>query len=461
MSHYKAAVIGAGQAGVPLAVEMGKAGWKTALIESTFLGGSCINIGCTPTKTMVASARVAYLTRRASDFGVNVGPVSVDLARVNARKQAVVSRSQQNLQNQVAEAPNLDLIWGVAHFTGTKSLEVKLNAGGKKALDADYIFIDTGSRPAQLNIPGLDTVNALNSTTLLELKTLPEHLVILGGGYIGLEFAQMFFRFGSRVTVIEEGPHILSHEDDDVAEEITKILREDGVEILLNARAERALQRANGMIELDVNMPNGRQPVSGSHLLVAVGQTPNTDSLNLDAAGIQTDERGHIRVNDRLETNVPGVYATGDVNGEPNFTHIAFDDFRILRENLLRGGNASRAGRPVPYTVFIDPELGRVGLSEKEAREKGYHIRVARLPMSGVARAREMGETRGFMKAIVDADTEQILGAAILGVNGGEVAPVLEVAMMGKLSYKCIQDAIFSHPTLAESLNNLFATLEE
>jgi pyruvate/2-oxoglutarate dehydrogenase complex dihydrolipoamide dehydrogenase (E3) component len=459
MSHYKAAVIGAGQAGVPLAVELGKAGWKTTLIESTFLGGSCINIGCTPTKTMVASARVAYLARRAEDYGVNAGPVSVDLARVNDRKQALVGHSQESLQKEVSETPNLDLIWGVAHFTGPKALEVKLNAGGTQALDADYIFIDTGSRPAQPKIPGLDTVNALTSTTLLELRTLPEHLVILGGGYIGLEFAQMFCRFGSRVTVIEEGPHILSHEDDDVAEEITTILREDGVEILLNAHAGAVSRRDDGTIEVDVKTPEKSQLVSGSHLLVAVGQTPNTDSLTLDAAGIETDERGHIRVNDKLETNVPGVYATGDVNGEPNFTHIAFDDFRILRENLLRGGNASRAGRPVPYTVFIDPELGRVGLSEKEAREKGYHIKVARLPMTGVARAREMGETRGFMKAIVDADTEQILGAAILGVNGGEVAPVLQVAMMGKLPYRCIQDAIFSHPTLAESLNNLFTTL--
>lgn len=292
----------------------------------------------------------------------------------------------------------------------------------------------------------------------MELDSVPEHLLVLGGGYIGLEFGQMFRRFGSRVTIVQSREQLLTREDPDVAEEVAKILRQDGMEILLSATATRAGRSAEGTIQLQVQ--EGGRPLTGSHLLVATGRVPSTDRLNLAAAGVQTDSRGFIQVNDRLETNVAGIYALGDVNGGPAHTHISYDDFRIIRANLLEGRNTSREGRLVPYTVFIDPQLGRVGLSEKEARARGRNFRVAKLPMTSVARALEVDETRGFMKVVVDAETNQLLGAAVLGVEGGEVMAVLQMAMMGKVPYTAIRDGIFAHPTLAESLNNLFMTMD-
>jgi pyruvate/2-oxoglutarate dehydrogenase complex dihydrolipoamide dehydrogenase (E3) component len=297
----------------------------------------------------------------------------------------------------------------------------------------------------------------------MELDTIPEHLLVLGGGYIGLEFGQMFRHFGSKVTIVQQGPQLLSREDPDVAEEVAKILAEDGIDVLLETNALKAEQSETGQVQLTVKTPTAEErTLTGSHLLVAVGRVPNADGLNLKVAGILIDEQGFIRVNERLETNVPGICGMGDVKGGPAFTHIAFDDNRILRTNLLMAGNATTTGRQVPYTVFIDPQLGRVGLSETEALAQGRNIRVAKLPMNyfGPSRAREVNETRGFMKAVVDADTDQILGAAILGVEGGEIITVLEVAMMGNLPYTAIRDGIFAHPTLAESLNDLFMAMD-
>ncbi|HYY89162.1 MAG TPA: FAD-dependent oxidoreductase, partial [Chloroflexota bacterium] len=342
------------------------------------------------------------------------------------------------------------------------NIEVELHDGGRLSLTArQYVFINTGDRPSKPTVPGLDQVPTLDSTSIMELDSLPDHLIVLGGGYVGLEFGQMFRRFGSHVTIVQRGAQLLAREDADVAEAVADILRQDGVEVLLQTDAVRAEQVA-GAIRLTVRgARNGAEhTLRGSHLLVAAGRTPNTDRLNLPAAGVHTDPRGYITVSERLETNVPGIYALGDVKGGPAFTHISYDDWRIIRANLLEGGNASVAGRLVPYTVFIDPQLGRVGLTEAEARAQGRPIRVAKLPMSHVARALEVDESRGFMKAVVDAETNQILGYACLGIEGGELMNMVEIAMLGKVPYTTLKEAIFAHPTLGESLNNLFMALD-
>ena len=459
--YYDAIVIGAGQAGGPLSTELARAGWKTALIEREHVGGTCINEGCTPTKTMVASARVAYLARRGADYGVQTGPVTVDMTKVRQRKRDIVNSFRNGSQRRIESTKGVDLLMGEARFTGPKTLEVRLKSGETQQLTAGTIFLNAGDRPAKPALSGIENVSTLDSTSIMELDTVPEHLLVVGGGYVGLEFGQMFRRFGSRVTIIQRGAYLLTREDADVAGEVANILREDGIEVLLETRPVRVEQSSAGNISLTVQTPAGERTLTGSHLLVATGRVPNTDWLNLDAAGIQVDKRGFIEVNERLETNVPGIYALGDIKGGPAFTHISYDDFRIIRTNLLEKGNASIHGRLVPYTVFIDPQLGRIGLSETDARAQGRDIKVAKMPMNYVARALEVDESRGFMKAVVDAGTGQILGAAILGIEGGEIMAMLEVAMMGKVPYTVLRDAVFAHPTLAESLNNLFTGLEE
>ncbi len=459
--YYDAIVIGAGQAGGPLSTELARAGWKTALIEREHVGGTCINEGCTPTKTMVASARVAYLARRGADYGVQTGPVTVDMTKVRQRKRDIVDSFRNGSQRSIESTKGVDLLMGEARFTGPKTLEVRLKSGETQQLTAGTIFLNAGDRPARPSLSGVENVSTLDSTSIMELDTVPEHLLVVGGGYVGLEFGQMFRRFGSRVTIIQRGAYLLTREDADVAGEVANILREDGIEVLLETRPVRVEQSTAGNISLTVQTPAGERTLIGSHLLVATGRVPNTDWLNLDAAGIQVDKRGFIEVNERLETNVPGIYALGDIKGGPAFTHISYDDFRIIRTNLLEKGNASIHGRLVPYTVFIDPQLGRIGLSETDARAQGRDIKVAKMPMNYVARALEVDESRGFMKAVVDAGTGQILGAAILGIEGGEIMAMLEVAMMGKVPYTVLRDAVFAHPTLAESLNNLFTALEE
>ncbi len=457
---YDAIVIGSGQAGGPLSTALAQAGWKTALIEQEHIGGTCINEGCTPTKTMVASARVAYLARRAADYGVRTGPVSIDMTIVRQRKRNIVASFRGSSQRRIEDTKGVDLLMGQARFVGQKTLEVLLSNGEARQLSAEKIFINTGARPAQANLPGIETVPALNSTSIMELDTVPEHLMIVGGGYIGLEFGQMFRRFGSRVTIIQRGAHLLAREDDDVAEAVADILREDGIEILLQTSPSRVLKQANGQIHLTIQAPNGEHTLIGSHLLMAAGRTPNTEALDLPATGLQPDRHGFLPTNERLETDVPGIYALGDVKGGPAFTHISYDDFRIIRTNLLQHGNATIHDRLVPYTVYIDPQLGRVGLSESQARAQGRSIRVAKMPMNYVARALETDEPRGLMKAIVESASGQILGCAILGIEGGEIMSALQLAMLGKLPYTTLRDAVFAHPTLAESLNNLFSTLD-
>jgi pyruvate/2-oxoglutarate dehydrogenase complex dihydrolipoamide dehydrogenase (E3) component len=450
-------IIGTGQSGKPLALALGRAGRKTAVVERKHVGGTCINVGCTPTKTMVASARVAYLARRAADYGVHAAAPRVDLAEVWRRKQGVVEQFRGGGQRGLESVPAIDLIFGEGSFVDARTVRVALNGGGERRLTAERIVINTGGRPAVPAIPGLADVDWLDSSSVMELQALPAHLVVLGGGYIGLEFSQMFRRFGARVTVITLDDRLIPREDPDVSAEVEKILGEDGIEFVKSAKTLRVEGR--GGVTVLVETPEGRREIAGSHLLVATGRTPNSDRLDLQAAGIATDKAGFIPVNNRLETGVSGIYAIGDVKGGPAFTHISYDDYRVLRANWLEGGNATIDGRHVPNTMFIDPQLATVGLNETEARKRGLNYRVAKLPMTSVARAIEMGETRGFMKAIVDADTRAILGCTVLGIEGGEVMSMLQIAMMGGLPYPALREAIFAHPTLAEALNNLFGTV--
>ena len=456
-THYDSIIIGAGQAGGPLSTALAGAGQHVALIEREHVGGTCVNEGCTPTKTMVASARVAYLVRRASDYGVHTdGPITIDMTKVRQRKRDIVDSFRSGSERSIASAKGVDLIKGEASFVGPSEIEVKGNDGTTQHLTATRFFINTGARPSVPKLDGLDNIDYLTSTSIMELDAVPAHLLVLGGGYIGLEFGQMFRRFGSQVTIVQRGAQLLNREDADIAEEVTKILREDGIEVLLKTEAVKVEQIEPGKISLTVKSSEGERTIEGSHVLVAGGRSPNTEVLNLGATGVETDQHGFIKVNDQLETNVPNIYSLGDVKGGPAFTHISYDDFRIIRTNLIEGGNASIKGRLLPYTVFMDPQLGRIGLNEVEAREQGLNIKIAKMPMAYVARALEVDETRGVMKVIIDADTNQILGGTILGLEGGEMMSVLQMAIMGKLPYTVLRDAVFAHPTLAESFNNIF-----
>lgn len=455
LERFQAIVIGSGQGGTPLCMALAEAGHRTALIERQHVGGTCINDGCTPTKTMVASARVAYLARRAADYGIQADNVRVDMQRVRQRKRDTVTSFRSSSEKRIAKTANLELLMGEVTFSGQREVQVRSANGATRTLAAEWVFINAGCRPSVPPIDGLKDVSFLDSTSIMELDVVPDHLLVLGGGDVGLEFAQMFRRFGSRVTVIEAGAHLLGHEDEDVAREVAAILEQDGVELLINAKVSRVAQ-TGPHIRVTVHAGGRDVACDGSHLLVAAGRTPNSDGLNLTAAGIATDERKYIRVNDRLETNQPGVFALGDIKGGPAFTHISYDDFRILRTNVLGKGSATIEGRLLPYTVYIDPQLGRVGLTEAAARERIKNVRVTRMRMMSVARALELDETRGFMKVVVDGDTDHIVGAAVLGIEGGEVMSMLQLAMMGNLQYTALRDGIFAHPTLAESLNNLF-----
>jgi pyruvate/2-oxoglutarate dehydrogenase complex dihydrolipoamide dehydrogenase (E3) component len=457
--HYDAIVIGTSQGGRFLPVELAKAGQKVALVERGQLGGVCVNRGCTPTKTMVASARVAYLARRGAEYGVRAGEVSVDLAAVRERKRAMVAGARENYASRLAQ-DGLDLIEGEARFAGPKTVEVALTGGGTRRIAAPVVVIDAGGRSRSLEITGAGDVPVLDSTSIMELDELPGHLIILGGGYIGLEFGQMFRRFGSEVTVIQSAERLMMTEDEDVADEVAAILRDDGITILTSATPVLVEPASGGRLRLTVRTQDGERQIEGSHLLSAIGRMPNTEALTPEAAGIDVDEHGFIEVDEYLETSVPGVYAMGDVKGGPAFTHLSYDDYRILHANLIGHQKASTRDRVVPLTVFIDPQLGRVGMTEREARSQGRAIRVAKLPMSAVIRAIETGETRGFMKAVVDADSGQILGCAVLGSEGGEIMTMIQVAMLGKLTYTAMADAIFTHPLLAEGLNTLFAMFD-
>lgn len=448
---YDAVVIGSGQAGNPLSQKFADRGWAVALIEEAHLGGTCINTGCTPTKTMVASAQVAYYARNAARWGVRVKDVGVDLPAIVARKDKIVQSFRSGQQRHVEKRPNLHLYRGHARFADPHRLVV-----GDQTFEGERIFINTGARAAIPHIEGLEAAGYLTNASIMELSELPEHLLVLGGGYIGLEFGQMFRRFGSRVTIIHQSGEVLPREDPEVAGELRKTLEAEGIQFALNAHTRRA-QKANRQIVLTLDGPSGSSTVSGSHLLVATGRTPNSDDVGLEKAGVETDSRGFIKVNNRLETNVPGIWALGDVKGGPAFTHISYNDYQIVYANVIEGKNLTSDDRYVPYSIFTDPQLGGVGMTEKEARTKGYKLKIGKIPMSYVARAIERDETAGLMKLVVNASNDRILGASILASEGGELVQMLGVLVMAGLPYTLLKGAVYIHPTLTEGF---FALME-
>ncbi|RYU81553.1 mercuric reductase [Hymenobacter persicinus] len=458
-TSYDVVIIGSGQAGNPLAYAMADAGRRVALVEENHLGGSCVNYGCSPTKNLLAAAERAHQVRTAADYGIRTSAPEVDFRAIMAAKNALVQHSRDGLRkNLTQEHPGITVLRGHAAFTGPHALRVTLVQGDEQELEAPLIFLNTGTRAAVPELDGLDAVPYLTTTELLDLPELPEHLLILGAGYIGVEFGQMFRRFGCRVTLIEAGKRLLAHEDADVCQAMKEMLEAEGVEFVLGAEARRVSQNAAGEITLSATTPEGERRLRGSHLLIATGRTPNSDTLDLSKAGIKTDEKGYIQVDRNLQTAARGVYALGDVHGGPQFTHISYDDYRVVRDAILHGKRRSAKRRPLPYTVFTEPQLGRIGLNEDQAREQNIPYRVATMPVRTIGRARETGRTTGFWKVLVD-DKDQVLGAAIFGAEGGEIMTMFQLAMLGKIPYPTLQNMIIAHPTWAEGLNNVFTKL--
>ena len=452
--RFDAIVIGSGQGGNPLVYALADRGWTVALIEQAHLGGTCVNTGCTPTKTMVASSQVAHYARNAAKWGVRTSGVSVDLPAVIARKNEVVLSFRSGHERRVQQRPNLHLYRGHGRFVGPRKVQVD-----DDVLDGERVFINVGTRPAPPPVPGLQEAGYLTNESIMELQTLPEHLIVLGGGYIGLEFGQMFRRFGSRVTVIHNGNQILAREDPEISRELQKALEADGVEIRLNANATKA-ERQGDRVSVTVTIGQQTETIAGTHILAATGRRPNTDDLGLDKAGVAVDSHGYIKVNGRMETGVPGVWALGDVKGGPAFTHISYNDFQILYANIIDGKNLSIENRYIPYSLFTDPQLGRVGITEKEARATGRKLKIGTFPMASVSRAIERSETAGLMKIIVDAETDRILGAAILGIEGGETVQILGAMMLAGAPSAILKGAVYIHPTLAEGLFGLMDSVK-
>ncbi len=451
---FDAIVIGSGQAGKPLSYALADLGWKLAFIERAELGGSCINTGCTPTKTMVASAQVAHYARNAARWGVHTNDVSVDLPAVVARKNKVVQGFRDAIQRRIDAKQNITLVRAHGRFTGPHQVE----AGGQ-TFESEKIFIDTGTRPEIPKIPGMDSVPFLTNASVMELLEIPKHLLVLGGGYIGLEFGQMFRRFGSRVTIIHKSERILPREDPDITQELQKALEAEGVEFALGGTTTRVENRS-GEIALAYETKQGSKTISGSHLLVATGRKPNTDDLGLDKAGIATDPRGYIKVNGRMETSAAGIWAMGDVKGGPAFTHISYNDYQIVYANLIEGKNLTIEHRYLPYALFTDPPLGRVGITEQDARTSGRKFKMGTYPMASVARAIERDETVGLMKVIVDGENDRILGAAILGSEGGELVQILGAMILAGAPYTVLKGAVYIHPTLAEGFFGLMESVK-
>jgi pyruvate/2-oxoglutarate dehydrogenase complex dihydrolipoamide dehydrogenase (E3) component len=454
MKKYDAIVIGSGQGGNPLSYALAEYGWTVALVEKSHLGGTCINTGCTPTKTMMASAQVAHFARNAAHWGLRTGRIEVDLSFVVDRKNAVVQRFRGNQERNVARHPNLRLFPGHARFLSSRQVQVD-----DQVLESERIFIDTGTRPHTPNIAGLDSVDYLTNESLMEIREVPERLLILGGGYVGLEFGQMFRRFGSAVTIVQRGPQILPGEDADIARELQQALENEGVEFRLNSSPIR-VEKREAKIALTIAAGGRNETITGSHLLTATGRRPNTDDLGLDEAGVEQDARGYIRVNSRLETSVGGIWALGDVKGGPAFTHISYNDYQVIFGNLLEQKDLSITNRYVPYALFTDPQLGRVGMTEKDARGSGQPLKIGSYAMSRVARAIERGETAGLMKLIVNAETDRILGAAILSSEGGELVQILGTLMLAGAPYTVLKGAVYIHPTLAEGLFGLMESVK-
>jgi len=455
-STFDAIVIGSGQAGPSLAVRLASSGMRTALIEREHFGGTCVNDGCTPTKAMVASARVAFMARRAADYGVRIdGPVSVDLRRVKARKDEIVAQSIASLTHWLNTTENLTTIRGHARFVSRRAVGV-----GDQVLEAERIFINVGGRPVVPDWPGVEQISYLTNTSMMDLDVLPSHLIVAGGSYVGLEFAQMFRRFGAEVTVLEYADRIIAREDEEVSAEVQAILEREGVRFVLGTRDQKVRRTGLGTdIAVLVRTTAGEREVIGSHLLFAVGRRPNTDALDLDRAGIATDARGFIKVDDQLRTNVPGIWALGDVNGRGAFTHTAYNDYQIVVDNLLVEGSRRVTDRIPVYALFTDPPLGRIGMTEAEVRAAGRAALKGVMPMTRVGRARERGETQGFMKVLVDAQTQRILGAALLCVEGDEVVHSLLDIMAADAPYTVIERAVHIHPTVSELIPTLLEKL--
>ncbi len=453
--RFDAIVIGSGQGGNPLAYALADLGQTVALVEKGPLGGTCVNTGCTPTKTMVASGQVAYYARNAERWGVRTGNVTVDLPAVVARKNKMVELFRGGNEKRVRDRKTLRLYRTHARFTGPHSIQA-----GDEVLESDRIFIDTGTRPGLPPLAGLDSVSYLDNASIMELSAIPDHLLVTGGGYVGLEFGQMFRRFGSAVTVVHRAPLLLAREDEDVARELQKILESEGIRFLVSSTAVQVRQDGSRIaltVETRTEEGTRTETLTGSHLLVATGRRPDTGDLGLDRAGIEADEHGYVKVNDRLETNVPGVWAIGDVKGGPAFTHISYNDYQIIYGNLVEKKNLSIKNRIVPYSMFTDPQLGRVGITEQQARDAGRKLKIGKIPMTQVSRALERDETAGLMKLVVDAATDKVLGAAILCSEGGEVVQILHTLMLADQPYTLLKGAIYIHPTLAEGF---FALME-
>ena len=453
-STYDAIVIGAGQAGPSLAVRLAGAGRKVAFVERHLFGGTCVNTGCTPTKAMVASAHAAHLARRARDFGVNAGEVTVDMRAVKARKDAIVMKSRTSVEKWLRGTANCTVLNGQAAFEGRGVIRV-----GDDLLDARNIFINVGARPLVPNMPGVDSVPFLTSTSILDLDQLPHHLVVVGGGYVGLEFAQMFRRFGSEVTVIDKNPRLAMHEDEDASEVVREIFESEGIHIRLNATCIHLDKRDEGAgvgLECDVDSPH----VEGSHVLLAIGRTPNTADLNLAAAGVETDAAGYIKVDDQLQTTSPGIYALGDCNGRGAFTHTSYNDYEIVADNLLKGETRRVSERIPAHALYIDPPLARVGMSERQVRGSGKPALMGKRAMTRVSRAIEKGETFGFIKVLVDRDTQHILGATVFGTGGDEAIHCVLTAMYARQTASLLTHSVHIHPTVAELIPTVFGELK-
>ncbi|KAH8752679.1 mercuric reductase [Hyaloscypha sp. PMI_1271] len=472
---YDAVIIGSGQAGTPLASAFTNAGQKTLLIERAHIAGCCVNEGCTPTKTLIASGRAAYLTRRGQDYGIHTtkakeeNRVWVDMHKVRQRKRDIVDSFRGGSEKRLKEA-GVDVLMGEASFVGAKEVKVKINDGTERLVEGKKFFINVGERPTSPSLPGIEKLGkwqVLDSTSIQELDAVPEKLVVIGGGYVGVEFAQLMSRLGAEVTVVQRGRQLLPREDPEIAESLRVILEEDGLDIRLDSEVV-GVKLVNGdsfTLKVQTEGKEEGDSIEGTHILFAAGRVPNTDFLNLKAAGIEVDARGYIVADEFLTTTAENVYVLGDVKGPPAFTHISYDDFRIIKRNLLdtkdQVAKLSTKGRLVPYVVYTDPQLGHVGLHEREARARfpGRNVQTAKMPMAYVARALETDESKGLMKAVVDGDSGEILGFTCLGIEGGEVMAVVQMAMMGDMRYQKLQDAIWAHPSLAESLNNLWGFL--
>jgi pyruvate/2-oxoglutarate dehydrogenase complex dihydrolipoamide dehydrogenase (E3) component len=454
---YDVLVLGSGAGGKLMAWHLAQSGQRTAVVERRWIGGSCPNIACMPTKNEISGARVAYLARNGAQFGVMTSTPTIDMRTVRQRKRAMVER-QVAKHLELYKATGAELIMGAARFTGPKTLEVTLNDGGTRLLEANKIFLNLGTHAAVPNVPGLAAAQPLTHVEALELDYLPANLIVIGGGYSGLEFAQTYRRFGSNVTVIETGPKIVAREDKDVAQEIERLLREEGIEIIAGTEILKIDGRSGEKVSLVVRTASGERIVAGTDILVAAGRIPNTSGIGLKEAGVELDERGYVRVNGRLETSAPDVWALGECAGSPQFTHISEDDFRIIRDNLA-GGDRSTVDRLIPYCLFSEPPLGRVGLSEDEAARRGVKVRVAKLPMNSVLRAQAVDERQGFMKALVAENDDRILGFTMIGAEAGEVVAAVQMAMLAGLPYTALRDAVLAHPTMAEGLGPLFSNV--